>query len=153
MKGIALICIVGLVGLALSAATYLAASALWSAVSFAEAVWMAPATAPAALKIIWVVTIFASLVAWRVRDRLPPSGIVAIVAVLVAVAAASIAVREVISRASVDGWPAFGSETWRYFLAPLYAEHALTAFLAFIGVTSVSLPRRARSPRGPPKVA
>lgn len=140
MKGVALI---GLIGSVLSAGTYLAASALWSAVNFADALWMAPETAPAASKIIWAAMIFASVVGWRIRARLPMSGVVAMAGALVSVAVAVIAVREVSSRASVDGWPAFCSDTWRYFLAPLYAEHALTACLAFIGVTGIFLPAEA----------
>lgn len=128
----------GLVGLVLSLSAYVGLLGAWGGLPLHEAVWIFPFDSRASVIGGWAAIVLSSGVAWAVFRRGSPKKIGPAVGCILFVALCVIVAQEVGVRASVDGWPTFGDRVWREFVAPLYAEHALTLALAFAGVIAIS---------------
>lgn len=89
----------------------------------------------------WIIGALLVIGAGLFGRRLSPLATVLMASVLIVAPAVWILVDQGLIHASVDQWPAFGSETWRIYIAPTYAEYAITAFLGFGSIVALTAAR------------
>jgi len=130
--------IAAFIGLSLSLCAYVALLNTWGALPLLEASWRLPLTSPLDVLAGWMaLVLYGCAASFFLRGRPESHRRLASIGALV-FALCLIGAQEVAARASVDGWPTFGDSVWREFIAPLYAEHALSLALAFAGMIAIN---------------
>lgn len=89
----------------------------------------------------WIIGTLVVVGAWLFGRRLSATATVLVATMLVVVPAVWLIVDQSVIRASMGQWPALGSETWRIYVAPTYAEYAITFFLSFASLAALTASR------------
>ena len=89
----------------------------------------------------WIIGTLVVVGAWLFGRRLSATATVLLATMLFVVPAVWLIVDNSLIHASVDQSPAFGSEAWRIYIAPTYAEYAITFFLSFTSIAALTAAR------------
>lgn len=128
----------GIYGMACSVVLYVALLAVWPTLPVFRSFWLLPIHARPEMLAAWIIGALLVVGAWLFGRRLPPFATVLMASALIVAPAVWILVDQGLIHASVEQWPAFGSETWRIYIAPTYAEYAITAFLGFASIAALT---------------
>lgn len=132
----------GIYGMACSVVLYVALLAVWPTLPVFRSFWLLPIHARPEMLAAWIIGALLVVGAWLFGRRLSPFATVLMASVLIVAPAVWLFVDHGHVRTSVDQWPTFGSEVWRIYIAPTYAEYAITAFLSFAGIAALTETRR-----------
>jgi len=132
----------GIYGMACSVVLYVALLAVWPTLPVFRSFWLLPIHARPEMLAAWIIGALLVVGAWLFGRRLSPFATVLMASVLIVAPAVWLFVDHGLVRTSVDQWPTFGSEAWRIYIAPTYAEYAITAFLGFAGIAALTETRR-----------
>lgn len=132
----------GIYGMACSVVLYVALLAVWPSLPLTRSFWLFPIYGRPEMLAAWIIGALVVVGARLFGRRLSSVAAVLMTSVLIVDPAAWLFVDNRLIRASVDQWPIFGSDTWRIYIASIYAEYAITAFLAFASVAALTAARR-----------
>ncbi len=132
----------GIYGMVCSVVLYVALLAVWPTQPVIRSFWLLPIHARPEMLVAWIIGALVVVGAWLYGRRLSPFAMVLMASVLIVAPAVWLFVDQGLIHASIDQWPTFGSKTWRIYIAPTYAEYAITAFLGFAGIAALTATRR-----------
>ncbi len=134
MKTKRAIFLTGVCGMACSVVLYVALLAVWPSLPLIRSFWLLPSHGRPEMLAAWIIGTLVVVAAWLFGRRLAPAATVLTATVLIVVPAAWLIFDGIMIGASIGQWPELGSETWRIYIAPTYAEYAITAFLGFASI-------------------
>jgi hypothetical protein len=141
MKTKRAIFLTGVCGMACSVVLYVALLAVWPSLPLTRSFWLLPLYGRPEMLAAWIIGTLVVVGAWLFGRRLALAPAVVVATVLIVTPAVWLFVDNCLVRAFVDPWPTFGSEAWRTYLAPFYAEYSITAFLGFASIAALAAAR------------
>jgi len=134
--------LIGLCGMASSAIVYVGMLAVWPDVAFSRSIWAFPYHVRTDVLAVWMIGATAVVGAWRLGSRLSSTATVVWAVVVIGASMIWVVTTESAIRASVDFWPEVGDHVWRTYIAPSYAEYAVTLFLGFASLAALTASKK-----------
>lgn len=131
----------GIWGMACSFVLYVALLALWPSLPLIRSFWLLPIYGRPEMLAAWIIGALVVVAAWLFGRRLTPAASLLTAMVLIVTPTAWLIFDRSGIGASMGQWPKLGSNTWRIYIAPTYAEYAITAFLGFASIAALSAAR------------